>query len=98
MESIYKIFESQLKGMHYQTALLEACDWDEALVEEFSSCLSCAMHFAENECPKNYDTMFDMIVEVLLLNGYNDTHVQITRKMMEHHKQEIKQMMELQEQ
>ena len=98
MVSIFDVIRGDLRTLSLQTELLEACDWDEALVEEFSSCLSCAMHFAENECPKNYDTMFDMIVEVLLLNGYNDTHVQITRKMMEHHKQEIKQMMELQEQ
>jgi len=98
MDSIFNIIKGELKTLSLQTELLEACDWDEALVEEFSSCLSCAMQFAENECPKNYDVMFDMIAEVLLLNGYDNTHVQITKRMMEHHKKEIKQMMELEEQ
>ena len=49
MGSIYNIFESQLKGMHYQTALLEACDWDEALLEEFSSHLQMAFHYIIEE-------------------------------------------------
>ena len=49
MASVYNIFESQLKGMHYQTALLEACEWDEALLEEFSSHLQMAFTISQKK-------------------------------------------------
>ena len=48
--SIYNIIENNLKGLALQTELLEACDWDETLVEEFSSQLQLAFHYITKEC------------------------------------------------
>ena len=47
--SIYNIIENNLKGLALQTELLEACDWDETLVEEFSSHLQLAFHYITKE-------------------------------------------------
>ena len=47
--SIYNILKSDLQNLSLQTALLESCDWDEALLEEFSSFLSMAFHFVAEE-------------------------------------------------
>ena len=93
MESIYKIFESDLKGMHFQTALLEACDWDEALLEEFSSHLQMALHFvAEEGC--TFEQSKVLLKEALELNGWNNSHYEIVLKLINHHAEEMKQFME----
>ena len=93
MESIYKIFESDLKGMHFQTALLEACDWDEALLGEFSSHLQMALHHITQEgC--TFEQGKVLLKEALKLNGWNNGHFEIVLKLMEHHAQEMKQFME----
>lgn len=93
MESIYKIFESDLKGMHYQTALLEACDWDEALLQEFSSHLQMAFHYiAEEGC--TFEQAKVLLKETLELNGWVNGHFEIVLKLIEHHAQEMKQFME----
>ena len=98
MGSIFDVIKNDLQTLRLQTELLEACEWDESLVEEFSSCLLCAMHYAENESPKDYSQMLCLIEEVLRLNGYEDVHVSITKRMIEHHEKEIKQTLELIEQ
>ena len=67
MESLYNIFKSDLMGMHYQTALLESCDWDEALLEEFSSHLQMAFHYiAEEGC--TYEQSKVLLKEILELS------------------------------
>ena len=33
--SIFNVIKSDLQNLSLQTALLEACDWDESLLEEF---------------------------------------------------------------
>ncbi len=93
MVSIYNIFESQLKGMHYQTALLEACDWDEALLEEFSSHLQMAFHYiAEEGC--TYEQSKVLLKEILEMNDWNNGQYEIVLKLIEHHAEEMKQFME----
>ena len=47
--SIYSLIENDLKGLALQTELLEACEWDETLVEEFSSHLQMAFHYITEE-------------------------------------------------
>ena len=93
MESLYKLFESDLKGMHYQTALLEACDWDEALLEEFSSHLQMGLHFISEEgCTFEQGKL--MLKEILEINNWNNGQYEIVLQLMEHHAQEMKQFME----
>ena len=93
MESIYSLFESDLKGMHYQTALLEACDWDEALVEEFSSHLQMAFHYITEEgC--TFDQGKVLLKEILELNGWTNGQYEIIVQLIEHHAKEMKQFMQ----
>ena len=97
MESIYNIFKSELMGMHYQTALLEACDWDEALLEEFSSHLSMAFKFISEEC-STYEEGLNMLKETLEINGWINGQYDIVVQLLEMHAQEIKEFMLLEEQ
>ena len=92
MGSIYNIFESQLKGMHYQTALLEACEWDEALLEEFSSHLQLAFDHITKECT-SYEEGKKLLREILELNEWTETHYNIVLKMLDYHAEDIQQFM-----
>lgn len=93
MESIYNLFESDLKGMHYQTALLEACDWDEALLEEFSSHLQMALWHITNEgC--TFEQGKVLLKEILEINDWNNGQYEIVLQLIEHHAKEMKQFME----
>ena len=93
MESIYKLFENELKGMHYQTALLEACDWDEALLEEFSSHLQMAFHYITEEgC--TFDQGKVLLKEILEINDWNNGQYEIVMELIQHHATEMKQFME----
>ena len=92
MASLYNIFKSELTGMHYQTALLEACDWDEARVEEFSSHLQMAFHYIAEE-GANFEDSKILLKEILELNEWSDTHYHIVLKMLEYHAQDIKNFM-----
>lgn len=93
MASIYKIFESDLKGMHYQTALLEACDWDEAILEEFSTHLQMAFwHIANEGC--TFEMGKVLLKEILEINGWKNGQYNIVLQLMDHHAQELKQFME----
>ena len=91
--SIYSIIENNLKGLALQTELLEACDWDEALVEEFSSHLQMAFHYiAEEGC--TYEQSKVLLKEILEMNGWTNGQYEIVLKLIEHHAEEMKQFME----
>ena len=90
--SIYSIIENNLKGLALQTELLEACDWDEALVEEFSSHLQMAFHYITEE-GVTFEEGKNLLREILELNEWSDTHYNITLKLIEFHAEDIKQFM-----
>lgn len=90
--SIYSIIENNLKGLALQTELLEACDWDEALVEEFSSHLQMAFHYITEE-GVSFEDGKKLLKEILELNEWTDTHYNITLKLIEYHAEDIKQFM-----
>ena len=93
MESLYNIFKSDLMGMHYQTALLESCDWDEALLEEFLSHLQMAFHYITEEgC--TFDQGKVLLKEILEINDWNNGQYEIVMKLIEHHATEMKQFMQ----
>ena len=92
MASLYNIFKSDLTGMHYQTALLEACDWDEALLEEFSSHLQMAFHFITEEgC--TFEQSKVLLKEILELNDWHNGQYEIIVQLIDHHANEMKQFM-----
>ena len=97
MGSIYKIIETDLKNLSLQTALLEACDWDEALLEELPSLLQMAFHHIEQEC-QTYEQGKIMLKEILELNGWNNGQYDIIIQIMEQQKEEILAYMKLEEQ
>jgi hypothetical protein len=90
--SIYSIIENNLKGLALQTELLEACDWDEALVEEFSSHLQMAFHYITEE-GVTFEEGKVLLKEILELNEWSDTHYHIVLKMLDYHAEDIKQFM-----
>ena len=90
--SIYSIIENNLKGLALQTELLEACDWDEALVEEFSSHLQMAFHYITEE-GVTFEDGKKLLREILELNEWSDTHYNITLRLIEFHAEDIKQFM-----
>ena len=95
--SIYNIIQNDLKNLSLQTALLEACDWDEALLEEFSSHLSMAFKFISEEC-STYEEGLSMLKETLEINGWINGQYDIVVQLLEMHAQEIKEFMLLEEQ
>jgi len=97
MGSIYNIIKSDLKNLSLQTALLESCDWDEALLEEFSSQLSMAFEFISKECT-SYEEGLSMLKETLEINGWINGQYDIVVQLLEMHAQEIKEFMLLEEQ
>jgi hypothetical protein len=90
--SIYNIIENNLKGLSLQTALLEACDWDETLLEEFSSHLQLAFHHITTEA-STFEEGKVLLKEILELNEWSNTHYNIVLEMLEYHAQEIEQFM-----
>ena len=95
--SIYNLIQNDLKNLSLQTALLESCDWDETLLEEFSSHLSMAFHFITEEC-KTYDEGLVMLKEILEINGWTNGQYDILVQILESHAEEIKEYMLLEEQ
>ena len=96
-DSIYNIVESNLKNMSHQTALLESCDWDEGLLEEFSSLLQMAFHYIQEEC-ETYEEGKKMLKEILELNDYNNGQYDIIIEIMEQQKEEMIAFMKLETQ
>jgi len=90
--SIYSVIEGNLKNLSLQTALLEACDWDEALLEEFSSHLSMGLHFITEECT-SLDEGKKLLKEVLEINGWTNGQYDIVIRLLDLHAQEIKEFM-----
>ena len=89
--------EDNLKNLSLQTALLEACDWDEAHLEEFSSHLSMALNFVTAEC-ESFDAALVMLKEILELNGWTNGQYDIIVKIIAMQEEEIKSFMMLEEQ
>ena len=92
MASIYNLIESNLNSLRLHTELLEACGWDEKLLEEFSSHLQLAFHYIAEE-KVGYDAGLVLLKEILELNEWSDLHYNIIVKIMELHAVEIKQFM-----
>lgn len=92
MASIYNLIEGNLNDLRLHTELLEACDWDEALLEEFSSHLQLAFHYI-TEKKVDYAAGLILLKEILELNDWSDLHYNIIVKIMELHVAEIKQFM-----
>ena len=95
--SIYNIVQKDLKNLSLQTALLESCDWDETLLEEFSSQLSMAFHFVAEESP-SFDEGIVLLKEVFEINGYTNGQYDIIIQLIEAHAEEIRSFMLLEEQ
>ena len=90
--SIYNILKSDLQNLSLQTELLESCDWDEALLEEFSSFLSMAFHFVAEES-LSYDEGIVLLKETFELNGWTNGQYDIVIRLLDHHAKEIKEFM-----
>ena len=97
MGSIYNVIEGDLKNLSLQTALLEACDWDEALLEEFSSHLSMALHYVAENC-STFEEGKVLLKEILEINGWTNGQYDIVIQLIESHAEEIKSYMMLEEQ
>tara|TARA_Y100001938_G_C7869329_1_gene319480 strand:- start:48 stop:344 length:297 start_codon:yes stop_codon:yes gene_type:complete len=95
--SIYNVIESELKNLSLQTALLEACDWDEALLEEFSSHLSMGLQFITKECA-TLEEGKALLKEILEINGWTNGQYNIVIQLIETHAEEIQSFMMLEEQ
>ena len=91
--SIFNVIKGDLQNLSLQTALLESCDWDEALLEEFSSHLQMAFHYiAEEGC--TYEQSKVLLKEILEINDWNNGQYEIVLKLIEYHATEMKQFME----
>lgn len=97
MGSIYNVIEDNLKNLSLQTALLEACDWDEALLEEFSSHLNLGLHYITEEC-KSLEEGKKLLKEILEINGWTNGQYDIVIKLIEMHANEIQSFMMMEEQ
>lgn len=92
MVSIYNLIESNLNSVRLHTELLEACDWDELILEEFSSHLQLAFNFIAEE-KASFEESKSLLKEILELNDWSDLHYNIVVKLIEFHANEIKQFM-----
>ena len=95
--SIYNVIENDLKNLALKTALLESCDWDETLLEEFSSHLSMGLEYITSECG-TLDEGLKLLKEILEINGWVNGQYDIVIKIIELHADEIKSFMMLEEQ
>ena len=95
--SIYSVIENDLKNLSLQTALLESCDWDEALLEEFTSQLSMALQYITVEC-RDIEEGKSLLKEILEINGWQNGQYDIVIQLLELHTEEIKAYMMLEEQ
>ena len=95
--SIYNIIEGNLKNLALHTALLEACDWDETLLEEFSSHLSIGLHHITKNCD-TFERGKKTLKEILDINGWTNGQYDIVIEIIELHAEEIQSFMMLEEQ
>jgi enamine deaminase RidA (YjgF/YER057c/UK114 family) len=94
---IYNVIENDLKNLSLQTALLESCDWDEALLEEFTSQLSMVLQHVTTECT-TIEKAKSLLKEILEINGWINGQYDIVIQIMDMHTEEIKSYMMLEEQ
>lgn len=97
IKSPYNLIHQGLQSIRMQTALLEACDWDEALLEEFSSHVQLAFHYIEQE-KSSYEEGKILLKEILELNDWNESLYNILLELLEQQKEEIALLMSLEEQ
>ena len=95
--SIYNVIKGDLKNLSLQTALLESCDWDETLLEEFTSHLSMALEHIVTECTTIGEGK-NLLKEILEINGWINGQYDIVIQIMDLHAEEIKSYMMLEEQ
>ena len=95
--SIFNVIKGNLQDLSLQTALLESCDWDDSLLEEFSSHLESAFNYVTAEC-NNYEEGKILLKEILEINGWHNGQYDIVVQLMELHAEEIKSFMLLEEQ
>ena len=95
--SIYNVIKGDLKNLSLQTALLESCDWDETLLEEFTSQLSMALQHIAAEC-KTLEEGKSLLKGILEINGWINGQYDIVIQIMDLHAEEIKSYMMLEEQ
>jgi len=95
--SIYSVIQNDLMNLSLRTALLESCDWDETLLEEFSSHFSMALHYITENC-KTYEDGKVLLKEILEINGWTNGQYDIVIQLIENHAEEIKSYMMLEEQ
>ena len=95
--SIFNVIKGNLQDLSLQTALLESCDWDDSLLEEFSSHLEAAFNYVTTEC-NNYEEGKILLKEILEINGWHNGQYDIVVQLMELHAEEIKSFMLLEEQ
>ena len=95
--SIFNVIKGDLQNLSLQTALLESCDWDETLLEEFSSHLSMGLNFITSECA-TLEEGKKLLKEILEINGWTNGQYDIVIKIIELHAEEIKSFMMLEEQ
>ena len=95
--SIYNVIKGNLKTLSLQTALLESCEWDEILLEEFVSHLSLAFHHIEQEA-RSFEECKILLKEILEINGWTNGQYDIVIQIIELHADEIKSFMMLEEQ
>ena len=92
MASIYSLIESNLSELRLHTELLEACGWDETVLEEFSSHLQLALHHI-TDVGANFEEGKILLKEILELNEWSDLHYSIVISIMELRATDIKQFM-----
>ena len=95
--SIYSLIQNDLNNLSLQTALLEACNWDEALLEEFTSQLSVALQYITDEC-NDMEKGKEMLQEILEINGWTNGQYNIVIQLINLHAEEIASYMLLEEQ
>ena len=95
--SIFSLIENDLRNLSLQTALLESCDWDETLLEEFTSHFSMALKFITEEC-KTVEEGKDLLKEILEINGWVNGQYDIVIQIIDLHAEELKSYMIMEEQ
>ena len=95
--SIYNIIQNDLKNLSLQTALLESCDWDDALLAEFSSHLNIGLHYITTESSSLEEGM-KLLKEILEINGWTNGQYDIVVELIQMHAEEIQSFMMLEEQ
>ena len=92
----FDLIRNNLRSIHLQTKLLEACEWDEDCL---SDNLRIAIEYFENYTPGTSDTWKDIIdhCRSYMKNNVEESLVDIIIEVLEHNKKEIIDIMNLEE-